>query len=255
MTRPKPAFIAASEKPPLSESSSEVADAPAPHVRAASHIACMALACLLNLGCQSEERVISARGGLYGLPGAQSGIIEAAPDNSKPNANSQVASGPWDNVLRAFPGYEAPATPTDDPSAEPLSRGEALGLRRVNRDGSVTLFARSPSDVMYHVMTTLENKEYELLLDQVIAEGTKSEYRNRGRDPNEAVEYLVKRRDDIAALFATFPMGDQTPGVQMQSIGRNIFRLTAPVAMTQELRLHTFDVVIERGQFRLLMIR
>ena len=108
---------------------------------------------------------------------------------------------------------------------------------------------------MYHVMTTLENKEYDLLLDQVIASSTKSEYRSRGRDPNEAVEYLVKRRDDIAALFATFPMGDQTPGVQMESIGRNTFRLTAPVAMTRELRLHTLDVVIEVGQFRLLMIR
>lgn len=255
MTCPKPALIAASEKPPLSESSSEVTDAPAPHVRAARRIGCIALASIFILGCASEERVISARGGLYGLPGAQSGIVEETPDKSKTNADSRAASGPWDNVLRAFPGYEAPPAPTDDPSAEPRSLGEMLGLRRVNRDGSVTLFARSPSDVMYHVMTTLENKEYELLLEQVIAEATQSEYRSLGRDPNEAVEFLVRRRDDIAALFATFPMGDQTPGVQMKSIGRNAFRLTAPVAMTQELRLHTLDVVIEKGRFRLLMIR
>lgn len=255
MKRLKPALIAASKKPPLGESSSEMADAPAPHIREVQRLGCITLVSMFIVGCASEERVISARGGLYGLPGAQSGIVEESSDNSKPKGNSQVASGPWDNVLRAFPGYEAPAAPTEDPSAEPRSRGEMLGLRRINRDGSVTLFARSPSDVMYHVMTTLENKEYDLLLDQVIAESTKSEYRSRGREPNESVDYLIKRRDDIAALFATFPMGDQTPGVQMKSIGRNTFRLTAPVAMTQELRLHSLDVVIEGGQFRLLMIR
>lgn len=205
--------------------------------------------------CQTEERIVGARGGLFGLPGAQSGIVEEPKPGASSKAPTQVASTPWENVLRAFPGYEPPTTPTDDPSAEPRSRGEMLGLRRTNPDGTTTLFARSPSDVMYHIMTTLEAKEYDLLLDQVIAEATKSEYHRRGRDPREAVNFLIKRRDDIGALFATFPMGDQTPGVQMQTVGRNTFRLTAPVAMTNELRLHEMDVIIEQGQFRLLMLR
>lgn len=165
-------------------------------------------------------------------------------------------SNPWEPMLRAFPGYEAP--PTVGEAAEgdtPADRATLLGLRRVNADGSVTLFLRSPTDVMYHVMSTLQREEYDLLYEQVIAGRAKLEYTRRGRDPREAVEFLRRRKQDVAALFASFPMGDQTPGVHLESIGRNAFRLRAPVAMREELRLHVFDVVIEGGQFRLLLIR
>ncbi len=218
------------------------------------------LAWLVSLavaGCKSEERIVSARGGLYGLPGAQSGVVDDTQASSKPEPTEHHRGGPWDSVLRAFPGYQPPADTSVSASAgaEPQSQGEMLGLRRTNRDGTVTLFSRSPSDVMYHVMTTLDKKEHDLLFDQVLAESTKAEYRRRGRDAWEAVEFLAKRRGDIAALFGTFPMGDQTPGVALESIGRNMFRLSAPVAMARELRLHSLDVVIEDGQFRLLMIR
>lgn len=209
-------------------------------------------ACGLLAACESEPRIVAARGGLFGLPGAQSGLDEEAASAAAPATTR--ASSQWESVLRSFPGYEPPPDPaTINPDAG--TRGESLGLRRNNPDGSVTLFARSPADVMYHLMTTLDAKEHDLLLDQVIADQTKAEYRRRGRDPREAVDFLAKRRSDIAALFATFPMGDQTPGVRMDSIGRNAFRLSAPVAMAQELRLHSFDVVIERGNFRLMMIR
>lgn len=139
--------------------------------------------------------------------------------------------------------------------AEPPTAASLRALRHTNPDGTVTLSLRSPSEVMYQVMTTLQNDEHDLLLEQVIADRTKRAYTTKGRDPGEAIDYLVKHKNDIASLFATFPMGDQTPGVHLESIGRNAFRLSAPVAMAQELRLHSFDVVIERGQFRLLMIR
>ncbi|MBL8745404.1 MAG: hypothetical protein JNK58_03505 [Phycisphaerae bacterium] len=212
---------------------------------------------LVITACASEERVVSARGGLFDLPGAQSPVIDETRSDPAKQTAARNAAGPWDNVLRSFPGYEPPPDPDarNNPAREPLTPGEALGLRRKNPDGTFTLFARSPADVMYHVMTTLDKKEYDLLLDQVIAEETKAEYRRQGRDPREAINFLVQRRADIAALFATFPMGDQTPGVNLKTIGRNQFRLTAPVAMTQELKLHTLDVAIENGNFRLLMIR
>lgn len=195
----------------------------------------------IGAGCDAEPRVVSARGGLYGLPGAETGVL----DEGEAPTPGRASAGPWDGVLRAFPGYEADAGGETD----------ATGLRRTNPDGSVALMSRSPGDVMYHVMTTLEKKEYGLLFDQVLAEAAKAEYRRRARDPYEAVEFLAKHKEDIAALFATFPMGDQTPGVRLEPIGRNAFRLRAPVAMAQELRFHVFEVVIEEGRFRLLMIR
>lgn len=218
-------------------------------MRAALTAGCL---CSLLSAC-AEERVVAVRGGLYGLPGAQSGF-EAEPSDVTPSGPVVRDSNQWESVLRAFPGYEPPpAAGAIDPAAN--SPGESLGLRRTNPDGSITLYSRTPADVMFHLMTTLQAKEYDLLLDQVIADATKTEYRRRGLDPRDAIDFLSRRKDDIAALFATFPMGDQTPGVRMESIGRNTFRLSAPVAMAQELRLHSLDVIIERGNFRLLMIR
>jgi hypothetical protein len=158
-------------------------------------------------------------------------------------------------VLRTFPGYEPP--PPEEPVSEssPPTAASLRALRHTNPDGSVTLSLRSPAEVMYQVMTTLQHQEHDLLLEQVIAERAKREYLRRGRDPGEAVDFLVKHKEDVAALFATFPMADQTPGVHLETVGRNAFRLRAPVAMAGELRLHSFDVVIEEGRFRLLMIR
>lgn len=236
------------------------------HARRVTVIMRQAAACVALVtvsACAPETRIISARGGLYGLPGAQSSL-EIEGEESRAQEPSAAGANPWDRVLAAFPGAEA--SPTDEeaqaePGApderepQPQSRAEMLGLRRTARDGSIVLSSRSPSDVMYHVMTTLANEEDDLLFDQVIAEEAKQEYRKRARDPREAVEFLKKRRKDVAELFAAFPMGDQTPGVHLTTIGRNAFRLRAPAALAPDLRLHSMDVVIERGQFRLLGIR
>lgn len=136
-----------------------------------------------------------------------------------------------------------------------LSEEEATSLRRTDEDGRVTLVARSPAHVMFHLTQTLSNQEYDLLLDQVLSDATKTEYRRRGLDPMEAVEYLIARQADIMQLFASMPLGDQTPGVSFETIGPNMFRLSPPAAIAHELRFRQFDVIIERREFRLLMIR
>lgn len=194
-------------------------------IRASAAWATFAALSLLS-GC-TTTRVESAGG------------IEAALKAS----NSQ--SSGWDYLLGAGA----------DPKERALTDEEASSLRRENDDGTVTLISRSPSHVMYHLTQTLRNKEYDLLLDQVISDATKVEYRKRAADPMDAVRYLASRQTDIQALFATMPMGDQTPGVNFQTIGPNQFRLSPPVAISSELRFRQFDVIIERREFRLLMIR
>lgn len=175
---------------------------------------------------------------LYTKVESESGI-EAALKATNPNA------GDWDYLLAAGSNLDE----------RKLTDEEATTLRRINADGSITLISRSPSAVMYHLTTTLRNREYDLLLEQVISEKTKSEYRKRGADPMDAVKYLAKRQQDIQALFAAMPLGDQTPGVLIENIGPNQFRLAPPVAISQDLRFRQFDVIIEQREFRLLMIR
>lgn len=210
-----------------------------------------ACAAIVFAGCAAEPRIVSERSLLTGVPGAVNGGDAAA--TSAPNTSGSSAySDDWERTLRAF------QTPDLSPAGRmPVSSDAAAGarLRTELPGGRVVLTSRSPADLMFHLMTTLRNKEHDLLLDQVISERTKQEYRRRGRDEREAVEFLAANEKDVAALLWAFPMGERTPGVIMENVGRNAFRLRAPVVMRGELRFTTLDVVIEHGQFRLLMIR
>lgn len=205
----------------------------------------------LTAGCESERRVVATRGLLDGIPGAVSNLKVDADPSGEGSASGQDpaarSDGAWDSILRSFPGYQEP--PED---ARPV---DGMGLRLMRPDGEIILILRSPGHVMHHLMVTLQNEEYDLLYDQVIAEAAKTEYRRVAQDPYESVQFLRKNRDHIGALFATFPLADRTPGVNMKPVGRNTFRMTAPKMMWPDLRLRSFDVIIEDGRFRLMSIR
>ena len=197
----------------------------------------------LALGACVEERVIRSTDLLAGLPGAQGGI--RAEVREAPLGHS------WDQLLTRF----------DEPkqvqgaSAAMWASAEGALLREVSLHGEVRLISKSPSHVMFHLTQTLRNEEYDLLLEQVLSERTKQLYRSEGRDPREAVGYLKSHEQDIADLFASLPLGEQTPGLLMQDLGDNAFRLQAPSSLVGGMRFDRFDVVIEHGSFRLLMIR
>lgn len=201
--------------------------------------AALSLACA---ACEPETRILSARGGLEGLPGAKGGFKPDAARNP-----TDAGASAWDPLLERFP-----SDPQDPRKAKD---SDSSSLRRTSTDGRVTLLARSPGHVMFHLTQTLHNKEYDLLLDQVLSDRLKTEYRKRALDPRQAVDFLAAHEQDVARLIAAVPMGEQTPGVILEPLGGNAFRLRAPAAAAQDLRFTTFDVVVERGQFRLLMIQ
>ncbi len=196
--------------------------------------ACECLGCalaVLTLGMASAckvERTVAVKGGI------ESALRSAGKRQTD-----------WDGLLSV--GL--------DRGGAPLSDEEAASLRHVDEKGVVTLISRSPAHVMYHLSRTLRNKEYDLLLDQVLSDATKIEYRKRAMDPMEAVRFLASHEKDIQALFAAMPLGDQTPGVAFDTIGPNRFRISPPPSIAQELKLRRFEVIIEDRRFRLLMIR
>lgn len=201
------------------------------------------LATLAAGGC-TYEKVVGVRGGLYGLPGAEGGLkVEGEPGDSP-----QSTSRDWDALLAQFR--------SDDPGAATagVTDEEATTLRRTMPDGSVRLISRSPNHVMFHLTQTLTTGERDLLVDQVMSERLKRSYEERGLDPAQGADYLAKHRDAVTALFAAMPLGEQTPGVFLETIGRNSFRLRAPAQLAPDLRFTYFDVIIEGGEFRLLMI-
>lgn len=171
----------------------------------------------LPLGACREEHIVSRKGMLSSLPGAQTGGI---PDSRN---ITQAA------ILR---------TPED-------------GIRQTLPDGTVILYAKSVQHLMTHIVNTIQNGEDELFTQQVLSKATRDEFIVRGYDPKEAYKEIVRRQRDVFRLFNTMPFGERTPGIYMESVGRNEFRIRLPRSSWGELKWTGIDTVFENGGYRL----
>lgn len=171
-------------------------------------------ACLAMGACEPEERVISQHGLLTGLPGAESRTPTTAP-----RASANVGA--------------------------PIEHR----IRIEHEDGSVTLIANSAKDVLIHVVATLKDEEEELFVEQVLSEKTKQEFYDRGYDPVWAYRELKRRERDVRRLYSAMPFGEFTPGLRLQPLGRNEFRVKVPPG--KDLPWSFLDVIIEHGQWKL----
>ncbi len=202
------------------------------HVVAA--LACAGWACPI-VGCQ--ERVVAVRGGLQNMPGAKGGIrVEG--DEAAPGKD-------YERLLAKYRHYD-----------EDLVPDGRHPLRLVDKDDpeDVTLVLNSPQHVVVHLLETLQNRELELLYEQVLSDRLKRNYRELLRDPREAVEYLVRNEAEVRKLLATMPAADQTPGLSLRPLGENMYRIRAPGNGSLDMKFQNLDVVIEGGRFRLLLI-
>jgi hypothetical protein len=193
---------------------------PAPgtaHARArAARLAAFTAVLLALPGC-TEERIVSRKGMLSSLPGAQTGGI---PD---------VRNITQADVLR---------TPES-------------GIRQTLPDDTVVLYAKSIQQLMTHIVNTMQNGEEELFTQQVLSKATRDEFVVRGYDPKEAYKEIVRRQRDVFRLFNAMPFGERTPGVYMESIGRNEFRIRLPKSSWGDLQWTGIDTVFENGSYRL----
>lgn len=176
----------------------------------------VALALGMLGGCVYEKRTI--KGGLLaGLPGSQS------------SETVKLQTGK-----------------TMDPSIAPEG-----GIRQVDERGNVTLYARSARHLMAHIYTTLANNERELFIEQVLSERTKREFDDRGLEPGLAFDELKNRERDVLKFFNTLPFAENTPGVHLEGLGPNVFRMRSPGGRDSGLRYQFMDLVIEKGEWRL----
>ena len=200
-------------------------------------------------GCAASDpdRVVSVKGGFQQLPGATGGLYRGAPLPGGGDSD-------WDDFLAGMSGEEGTAADqlaVDDPVA---AANLETSLRRVNEDQSVTLISRAPRHVIYHLLQTLRGREVDLLFNQVLSEHARQGLIDQGRDPWEAVDYLARNQQQIEKFLSLIPFGEQTPGVIMQPIGRNMFRIEVDQARMTGTKFSRIDVIIESGSFRLLNI-
>jgi hypothetical protein len=163
---------------------------------------------------------------------------------------SRVVS--WNPILGRLPGAETqiPVTGPRGSYTDPTKLPEAK-VREEAPDGTVTLRARTGRQLMQHIYTTLRDGERDLFTEQVLSRRTRSEFEVRGHDPREAFDMLLARGGDVQALFDAMPMGEQTPGVFLESVGDGVLRFRVSGRSAMDLRWTGIDMVMEDGSYRL----
>lgn len=120
--------------------------------------------------------------------------------------------------------------------------------------GQKTLIARSVRHMMTHLEQTLDDGDEVLLYEQVISQETKEQYRAKGKDPLQIIDYLKEHRKDIAVLFSRMPFAEQSPNVILEQPGNKVFliRLTGLAAKDSEFT--RLWAKMEKGNWKLLWV-
>lgn len=173
-------------------------------------------------GCQRQERIVHYKPFFAGLEGVQTG--QPAVSTPRP--------GP------AVDGGEAAIT--------------EQSLVVENPDGTKTLIARNGMQLMAHIRHLLTENDADLFASQLLSELTLEEYTQRGIDPREAFRTLKEHEKDILLLFARMPMGEHSPTVIVDQLGRNFFRVRVTGDARKGLgRYSGMDMRMEGGNWKL----
>lgn len=172
-------------------------------------------------GCSSDEKVVRYRPFFTGISGAE--FHGAEPVNS--------AAGYID--------------PTQVPD-------QKLVIEKA--DGSKILIAKSVRHMMTHLERCLDDGDDELLMDQVISEKTKEEFRAQGKDTSEILTFLHKNRKDIGRLFARMPMGEYTPTVILEQPGDKTWVVRLTGAPADGMKFTRVWARMEDGNWRFLWV-
>ena len=177
----------------------------------------------LAASCQRDEKITHYKPFLAGLEGVQT---------------------------QTPPVAEKPKGPLAAPDPTTVSDKDALVV--TNPDGSKTLISRCGLHLMHHIQKTLADGDEKLFADQVLSGLTRDEYIGRGIDSREAFRTLKPREKEIAKLFSRMPLGENSPNINMSTVGHNIFRVQLLGQAAKGLEGYTgFDMVLEKGNWKL----
>lgn len=178
---------------------------------------------------------MGVRGGFQNLPGAQGGYEVEGQRQARPARD-------FESLL-----------PMDEATAA-AAEIEGRPFRRRAADGSVILVSRAPYQLVVHLRDTLRDGETDLLFEQLLSDRLKQAYIDRGRDPRDAVAFLLRNQRHVQKFLEAVPAGERTPGAVFRPIGRNVYRLETLDKAQLELKFSKMDMIIENGRLRLLML-
>lgn len=191
-----------------------------PGAASARSARCLALCSLLSLllpSCKTETKVVKYHPMLGGLPGAESSMPIVRDDNYK----------------------DPTVVPEDKLSVEdPVTHKK-------------TLTAKCGRHLMVHIYNALSQNDKATFVDQILSTVTKEECAQRGVDPGACFDELVRRKDDVVALFNAMPGGEFTPGVYVENLGPKAERIQVQGLAAKDLTWTGMDMVMEKGNWKL----
>jgi hypothetical protein len=185
-------------------------------------LAASAIGLLLAPACQNDEKVIKYHPFLANLPDAKT--------QTKP-------------VGDRFGGKFA------DPTAVPDNK-----IVIEKPDGQKILIARSVRQMMTHVEQTLDDGDEVLLYEQVISQETKEQYRAKGKDPLQIIDYLKEHRKQIAVLFSRMPFAEQSPNVILEQPGDKVFLIRLTGLAAKDTEFTRLWAKMEKGNWKFLWV-
>lgn len=135
--------------------------------------------------------------------------------------------------------------------ADPTLVREDLLVKEDPKTGARTLTARSGRHLMIHIYTCVDQDDAELFVKEVLSEGTRRAFIERGVDPREGFRRLQDHQEDLQKLFSQMPAGEYTPGLFLKPQGGGVQRVELDGLAAKGLYWTGFDMVQERGSWRL----
>jgi hypothetical protein len=172
--------------------------------------------CYLS-ACATETKIIKYHPMLGGLPGSESGMPVVRDDNYK------------------------------DPTVVPENK--LVVVDPVSK--KKTLTAKTGRHLMVHIYNAIAENDRETFVDQIMATQTKQECAEHGLDPGAYFDEVLRRKDDMVALFNAMPGGEFTPGVYVVGIGPKAQRVELQGLAAKDLNWIGMDMVMEKGNWKL----
>ncbi|TVQ50778.1 MAG: hypothetical protein EA377_13945 [Phycisphaerales bacterium] len=144
----------------------------------------------------------------------------------------------------------APSKPKSDEES-----GGASELREERSDGEITLRGFMPEHLLAHLITCLNNREYDLIYDQLLSEPTRREWEREGRDKDDFANYLERNRRELVRSLTRIYMGINHHDTRIEHLGEGVTDVVLGRRAAEGLKFRRVRMLSEGYSIKLVMIR
>ena len=133
--------------------------------------------------------------------------------------------------------------------------GEAFKAREETEDGRVVLRAVLPEHVLANTLICIQNEEYDVIWNQLLAEQTRQAYLDQKMGEREFTDFFIKHRHDLAATTNRMLLGLPRHEVVSDNVGAGQIRLRFVPQVGMHFKFRTVVVGSEQDGLKLVRIQ